>query len=169
MTTDRTEHDGQSVSAQTQAQFGERPSYSILVVDDDPSIRDLCTEMLISFGYHVDAAENGAVAWQALNTDSYDLLITDHRMPKVTGVELVKKLRAAHMALPVILATGAMPTEELDHHPGLRIEATLLKPFTIGTFLQTVQEVLSATDRAREQNEFQPIGRSQPAVGRSRL
>lgn len=124
------------------AQYGARPPHRILVVDDDASLRQFNTVVLIHSGYAVDSAEDGAVAWEALNTDNYDLLITDHNMPKVTGVELVRKLRAARMALPVILVSGVMPTEELDRHPGLRIEATLLKPFTIARLLETVQEVL---------------------------
>jgi DNA-binding response OmpR family regulator len=138
-------------------------------VDDDASIRDLNTEVLIHSGYAVDSAEDGAIAWATLQRHSYDLLITDQNMPKVSGVELVRKLRGARMALPVILATGAMPTEELDRHPGLRIEATLLKPFTIAMLLETVQEVLRATDNDREQNALQPIGRSQPVADSLRL
>jgi DNA-binding response OmpR family regulator len=167
MTEDRTEHAWKPASELVR--YGARPAHRILVVEDDSSIRQLNTAMLLHSGYEVDAAEDGEAAWQALNTDSYDLLITDHNMPKVTGVELVKKLRAAHMALPVILATGAMPTEELNRHPWLRIEATLLKPFTIAMLLRTVREVLRATDNDREQNELQPIGRSQPAADSLRL
>ncbi|MBE0543345.1 MAG: response regulator [Verrucomicrobia bacterium] len=140
MIDDRTEHALRPASER--ARYGARPTHRILVVDDDPSTRQLNTVVLTHAGYAVDAAEDGVVAWEALNTDNYDLLITDHNMPKVTGVELVKKLRAVHMALPVILATGTMPTEELDRHPGLQIEATLLKPFTIARLLETVQEVL---------------------------
>src|SRR5688572_5853988 len=86
----------------------------ILVVDDDPDIRQQSTEVLIHHGYHVDAAEDGAVAWDTLQVNGYDLVVTDHKMPKVTGVELVGMLRAARMALPVILISGAMPKDELN-------------------------------------------------------
>jgi two-component system capsular synthesis sensor histidine kinase RcsC len=167
MPDDRTEQAWKPASEQTRC--GARPSHRILVVDDDASIRQLSAEALVSCGYQADAAEDGAAAWRALNTDSYNLLITDHNMPNVTGLELVRKLRAAHMALPVILATGAMPTEELNRHRWLRIEATLLKPFTLAMLLGTVREVLRATDNDREQNELQPIGRSQPAAHSLRL
>src|ERR1022692_393627 len=84
----------------------KRPPYRILVVEDDPGILSLNTEMLIRSGYHVDAAVNGAVAWDALQLNSYDLLITDHNMPEMSGVELLKKLHAVRMNLPVIMATG---------------------------------------------------------------
>ena len=72
--------------------------HRILVVDDEPLIRELCTELLDDPGYEVDTAENGAVAWDALQMKGYDLLITDNEMPQVSGIELVKKLQAAQMA-----------------------------------------------------------------------
>jgi len=123
----------------------------ILVVEDDRDVRQLNTEVLSRSGYEVDAAEDGAAAWQALNTDSYDLLITDHNMPKLTGVELLQKLRAARLALPAILVSGAMPMEELNRHPELQIEAKLLKPFTADELLGTVKEVLHAIRGDRDQ------------------
>ena len=125
------------------------PPYRILVVDDDVSIRQLNTETLIRFGYVANAAEDGAAAWDALSADSYDLLITDHNMPKVSGVELLEKLRAARMALPVIMATGALPEQEFSQQPWLQPAATLLKPYTTEEMLGTVREVLRATDDAR--------------------
>lgn len=112
----------------------------------------------------MDAAEVGAAAWQALNIDSYDLLITDNKMPKLSGVELVKKVRSARMALPVILASGIMPTEELNRHPWLQLAATLLKPFTGEELLGTVKEVLRATDGPREQIAPPPIWEGQPSA-----
>jgi DNA-binding NtrC family response regulator len=123
---------------------------SLLVVDDDADIRQLTAEALTSVGHQVDTAEDGAAGWTALQANRYDLLITDHNMPKVSGVELLRKLRAAHMALPAILISGAMPTEELNRNPRLQIEATLLKPYTVEKLLGTVAEVLQATNGASE-------------------
>jgi DNA-binding response OmpR family regulator len=144
------------------------PPRRILVVDDDISIRQLSTEVLIHHGYDVDAAEDGAVAWNTLQHNSYDLLVTDHNMPKVSGVELLKKLRAARIALPVILVSGAIPTEELNRHPRLQLEATLPKPFTGDELLGVVKEVLRATDDVREQ--IAPRNwQSQPSAIRLRL
>jgi CheY-like chemotaxis protein len=87
------------------------PTHRILVVDDDRDIRRFSAHALIGSGYHVDAAEDAAAAWEALQIKAFNLLITDNNMPKLTGVELVRKLRSARMALPVIMATGKLPTE----------------------------------------------------------
>ena len=101
----------------SQIQDAPHPPERILVVDDDEDIRQLSAEMLISHGYEVDAVEDGEAAWNALlasdyGPDSYDLVITDNHMPKLTGLELAKRLRAQRMGLPVILASGTLPLEQ---------------------------------------------------------
>jgi DNA-binding response OmpR family regulator len=127
--------------------------HRILVVEDDEDIRRLNAEVLINSGYHVDAAEDGSVAWDNLQLNSYDLVITDNEMPKVSGVELFKKLRAAHMALPVIMATGKLP-DVLTRCSWAYPAVMLLKPYTSTEFLETVQEVLRVTECAT--NEIVP-------------
>ena len=114
------------------------------MVDDDISIRRLSTEMLIRSGYQVDAAADGAAGWKALQGNSYDLVITDNFMPKVTGVEMVKKLHAAGMKLPVIMATAMLPQEEFVSHPWLQAVTTLLKPFRANDLLSAVKKILAA-------------------------
>jgi DNA-binding response OmpR family regulator len=119
------------------------PPPRILVVEADPDIRQLNADVLTNSGYHVDAAGDSVAAWQALNTDRYDLLITDSDMPLVTGLELIEKLRYDDMKLPIILMSATLPTEELARHPWLRIQATLSKPYTLAELLVTVKKVLN--------------------------
>jgi len=120
----------------------------ILVVHDDNDIRALSTEVLIRSGYEVEAAADGAAAWQALNAEHFDLLVTDHEMPSVSGLALLKKLRAARMALPVIVATATYQRTEFTRDPWLQPAAALLMPYTVEEFLGTVREVLHAPERA---------------------
>jgi two-component system response regulator (stage 0 sporulation protein F) len=125
----------------------------VLVVDDDDVLRLLNTVVLVGSGYQVDSAEDGEEAWQALHAKKYDLLITDNNMPRLTGVELVKKLRSENVDLPVIMVSGEMPTEELNRHPWLHVTATLRKPFSGDELLVTVKGVLHESDNGREQLE----------------
>jgi len=118
------------------------PPRRILVVDDDVSIRQLSLEVLTGFGYDVDTAEDGAAGWEALNGGAYDLLITDNKMPKLTGIDLLRKLRSARMVLPVIMVTGLAPAHEFAGSPWLIPDATLLKPFTVDELLGKVKAVL---------------------------
>ena len=129
-------------------QFKTNPTRRILVVDDEPDMRSFNAEVLKDFGYHVDTAEDGLAGWKALHAvrhapESYDLLITDHDMPGLTGLALVKNLRAARIVLPVIMATGRLPTDDLFiRYPWLPPAASLVKPYTIGQLLGTVKAVL---------------------------
>src|SRR5579862_317214 len=137
------------------------PPQRILVADDDRDVRRVIAHALMGSGYHADTAEDGAAAWETIQIKAFNLLITDHNMPKLTGVELVRKLRSARMALPVILVTGKLPTEALAQNPSLRLAAMLPKPFSIDELLETVRTVLRATDHAPESLEPLPDSRSQ--------
>ncbi len=137
--------------ARADFQPAPNPPRRILAVDDNVDIRRLNAEVLTGAGYKVDAAQDGAVAWSALQLLDYDLLITDNQMPTVTGVELIMKLRAEDLTLPVILMSATMPTEEINAYPWLQIQATLLKPYSIVELLITVKEVLRMTPEDRDQ------------------
>jgi DNA-binding response OmpR family regulator len=120
----------------------EWPRHRILVVDDEPMIRRLHAKVMMDAGYHVETAEDGVVAWDALHLKNFDLLITDHSMPKMTGQELIGKVRASVMALPVIMATGVFPEEAFARSPWLKPAAILIKPYGIAEFLDAVKHVL---------------------------
>jgi DNA-binding response OmpR family regulator len=140
------------------------PRHRILVVDEDSDLRLLYADVLARPGYHVDVTQDGAAGWEALQANRYNLLITENDMPRLTGVELVKKLRSARMAVPVVMAAGRLPTHELARNPSLQLAATLLKPFAVDALLDTVKNVLRATASPREQINPLPNWRSQPSA-----
>ena len=109
------------------------PPHPIFALADQPDIRRLNAEVSIHSGYHVDAAADGAAARRALIADSYDLMITDNNMSRLTGAELLKKLRSARMALPVIMAAGTLPGEEFIRYPWLH---TTFAPEQLAVFPQ---------------------------------
>jgi CheY-like chemotaxis protein len=123
-----------------------KSAHRILVVDDDVPVCKLTTEMLIRAGFDVEAAPDGAAGWEAVQGKHYDLVITDNFMPNLTGIEMVKKIHAGSMNLPVIMATAIFPQEEFKLHPWLESIPTLLKPFKAAELLSTVRKVLSASD-----------------------
>ena len=131
------------------------PPRRILVVEDEPDLRRLNAEVLQNSGYEVETAEDGKAGWEALHAtrhspESYALLITDHDMPGLSGLALVKKVRAARMALPVIMATGRLPAGDiLNRYPWLPPAVTLPKPYSIGQLLRMVQAVLRTVGGAR--------------------
>jgi len=141
----------------------------ILVVEDDHCIRQINTEVLLNAGYLVDQAEDGAVAWDILQLKGYDLLLTDNEMPVLSGLELLKRLHAARLDLPVIMATGTLPKDEFTRYPWLKPAGTLIKPYTLDELLIAVREVLSVTDAAPGQNAPQAQWQIQPPAGGLRL
>jgi DNA-binding response OmpR family regulator len=133
------------------------PSIRILVVDDDADIRSLSATVLRRFGYEAETAADGATAWETLQAGTFDLLITDHDMPRISGIELVKKLRSARMPLPVVLASGVMPRQELDRHAWLQPITTLNKPFSNVQLLATVNAILAQPNPAPVHLETPPV------------
>jgi DNA-binding response OmpR family regulator len=121
----------------------------ILLVDDNEDLRALNAEVLERAGFQVDTAEDGAAAWKALKANRYDALITDNTMPGITGLDLIRKVRSEDMTLPVILASGTVPAEELNRSPWLQVDALLPKPYTVGELLRTVDQVLNTAGGTR--------------------
>ena len=117
-------------------------SRRILVVEDQKLIRELSIRALTNAGYLVDAAENGQSGWEALQARRYDLVITDNRMPELSGHDLILKLRSARMRLPVILASGHILPEHLAMGSALQPVTALPNPFTPDQLLAVVVKVL---------------------------
>ena len=140
-----TETLAQQAAANRKSLAGEQePVHRILVVEDDRDLRHLNTEVLTHYGYHVDAAEDGMLAWERLGEQSYDLMITDNRMPNMSGLELLKKMHATNRALPTVMATSEVPKAEFQNNPWLEPAAILSKPYTVMELVEKVRKVLAA-------------------------
>ncbi len=114
----------------------------ILVAEDDADLRRLNADVLTCSGYHVDAVADGADAWESLQGESYDLLITDNNMPRMSGVELLQKLHTSGTGIPVIMATSPVPALK---YPLPDFSKFLVKPYTPDELLNTVKRVLHAS------------------------
>jgi CheY-like chemotaxis protein len=127
-------------------------SIQILMAEDEPDLLRLGAGILRSKGYQVEAAENGWDAWNMLQRQSFHLLLTDNHMDRLTGMGLIRKLDAAGINIPVILATASKPPEELGKNPWLNIEILLLKPFTAEELMRAVEQVVGRTQHSTVQN-----------------
>lgn len=136
----------------------------ILVVEGEEDIRRLNSEVLICSGYQVDTAENGTAAWNRLQIDNYDLLITAQHLPEVSGTELLRKLHDTSICLPVIMTTRIMPTWEFALHPWLQATTMLRMPYTIELLLEKVKHLLHLTTSRRHEIAPPPNWRFQSAA-----
>ena len=78
----------------------------ILVVDDDPCIRESLGMLLISVGYDVAMADNGATAVSYLEARVPDVIVTDLKMPQMSGIELISHVRSRYPSIPVVAMSG---------------------------------------------------------------
>ncbi|MEA2941265.1 MAG: hypothetical protein QOD09_1794 [Bradyrhizobium sp.] len=114
---------------------------TILAVDDDPLIRMNVVDMLEDLGHVVVSAGSGREALQRLEERKFNLLVTDHAMPQMTGAQLVAQARARCPELAVILATGYA---ELP--PGVQIDVPRLsKPFSQADLAAALTEAMRAS------------------------
>ncbi len=89
------------------AESGKAKSCRVLVVDDDPDVGASTAAMLENIGHGVMLANSAALAIEMLrNNTPVDLVITDHAMPGMTGIELARRIRQMRPGLPIVLATG---------------------------------------------------------------
>jgi len=139
-----------------------KPHKRILMVEDDADICRLNSEDLRNAGYLVDALEDGDTAWEVLQRDSYNLLITDQHWPKLLGVELLKKIHDAHMVLPVIMITDILPKLEFAEHPWIQSATMLFEPYSSAELLGMVKNALATNAGVGGEIARSPILKGQP-------
>lgn len=134
-------HDASCIADSSPPPVPTRPR-RILVADDDDGIRCLLSTVLAGAGFDVNAASDGQEAWETLLHDHYDLLVTDHEMPRLAGIELIERICEAGLSLPVIIVSGAFSVEKVRDYPRRQIATVLPKPFGIWELLDAVKHVL---------------------------
>jgi PAS domain S-box-containing protein len=123
---------------------GER----ILVVEDDPMVRAISTELLTRAGYEIDAAEDGLDAIRLLETGAeYDLVVSDVMMPRMTGLQLAEELERRGIDLPIVFTSGYT-----ERHPVLASpdrSRFVAKPFSGEQVTAAVSELLRSCRSSR--------------------
>ena len=117
--------------------------YSVLLIEDDESLRELLRTTLISAGYAVLEAVNGRQGIRVFRKPPADLVITDLYMPERDGLEVIEALRRTHPQVKVLAISGASGT--MGYFPlaqSLGAVAVLQKPFAPSSFLNVVAQLL---------------------------
>lgn len=116
-------------------------SFSILVVDDEPPQLELISGFLKKQGFEVTLAESGEKALQIFRRESFDLVLTDQRMPNLSGLDLLKAVRAVNPETPVIVVTAYGSIETAVS--AIKAGATdyLTKPLNLDELLHRIEKV----------------------------
>jgi CheY-like chemotaxis protein len=117
-------------------------SQCVLVVDDDPSILALVTDILLDEGYQVRTATNGAEALQHIDDHVPAVLVTDLTMPVMDGLSLVEACRARPLTADMpIVVLSAESRATCDSVSTLGVQGLLTKPFDVGNLLDVIAQL----------------------------
>lgn len=123
----------------------------ILIVDDEPNIRDLLTTSLRFAGFAVQAVGNGAAAISAVLAEEPDLIVLDVMLPDMNGFSVTKRLRTAGYTAPILFLTAKDDTQ--DKITGLTVggDDYVTKPFSLDEIVARIKAILRRTMAADEE------------------
>ena len=120
----------------------------ILIVDDESGILYFIQNMFLADGYEVVIARNGEEAIESVRKDMVDLVITDLRMPRMDGMQLLRELkRGLAPSLPVIMLTAYASDETAIEAKKLGAFTYMAKPFNVAGLLGVVKRALCSGDK----------------------
>jgi len=123
-------------------------SRPVLVVDDQPEMRTALFEALTREGYAVALAENGEEALKKFKADPFEVIITDHRMPRLDGMQLLCQIKQLSPQTPVILITDQGTVDNAVEAMREGAFDYILKPFSMEVIEETVDRALNAANTA---------------------
>lgn len=113
----------------------------ILVVDDEPTVRNAIQMLLVHFGHVVQGADNGTAALARLETVRFNLVITDYAMPGMPGDELAALIKLRQPSLPIIMVTAFAYGLKANAKVAENVDYLLNKPFTVTELLHAIARV----------------------------
>ena len=114
----------------------------ILVVEDDAVLADGLQRSLGQSDFAVDRVDNGAIADQVLKDTPYDLVVLDLGLPRLDGFEVLRRLRARHLTVPVLILSAREALEDRVKGLDLGADDYLVKPFSLPEFEARVRALL---------------------------
>ena len=132
---------GPAVQAAPAAAATPARTGTVLVIDDDDSVRELVADVLASQGHRVMTACGGREGLERFEAGQFDLVITDLGMPDITGWDVVRGVRARRPETPVVLVTGW--GEVVETPADVRVDGLISKPFDVAKLTAAVSEALA--------------------------
>ena len=145
----------------------ERPR--CLIVDDEPRLRQVLVRLMEGDGFACTEAENGVAALEQLQRETVPLVLTDLRMPRMDGVELLREIRARHPDIAVVLITAIADVETAVGCLGIGAMDYLTKPFHLDEVRARVRQALEKRRLILENRAYQGRLEERVAVQARRL
>jgi len=128
----------------------------LLIVEDDRKLAEFVARGLRAERFAVDLASDGLEGQRYLDTYQYDLLILDLMLPQLSGTELLRRVRRAHSALPVLVLTARDATQDKVAHFEAGADDYLTKPFDFAELIVRIKALLRRTPQ--EHNDILRVG-----------
>ena len=123
------------------------PNMRVLVVDDFSTMRRIVRNILRQIGFqNVVEADDGTTAWEVLNREKIEFIVSDWNMPNMTGIELLRKVRASEqfMHIPFLMVTAEAQQENIIEAVQAKVSNYIVKPFNAQTLKSKIESVCAA-------------------------
>ncbi len=130
---------------------------TILLADDDDNLRRVLEFQLDEAGYQIKAAKDGAEALEIFNNNDFDCVITDLRMPKLSGLELIEKIKVADSEIPVIVITAFGEVETAVTAMKAGAFDYINKPFNRDEILLTIERAVNFSETKSENRQLREL------------
>ena len=123
----------------------------ILIVDDFSTMRRIIKNLLRDLGFNnTQEADDGKTALPMLQTNDFDFLVTDWNMPGMTGIELLKAVRADEKlaSLPVLMVTAEQKRDQIVEAAQAGVNGYIVKPFTAATLKEKIDKIFERIESA---------------------
>ncbi|RME98944.1 MAG: response regulator [Chloroflexi bacterium] len=114
----------------------------ILIVDDNPLMLKTLRDILQISGYRVEIAVNGREALEKIKADSFGCVLSDVRMPDVSGIELLHAVKKSHPNLPLVLMTAHSEDDLVQQARAAGVTAVLEKPLNMQSLLSLFEQFI---------------------------
>jgi len=114
----------------------------VLIVDDDEALLRVHARALASKGYQVETALDGLAAERALESASFDVILSDIDMPRMSGIQFLERVREHDLDVPVVLITGSPSVETAVEAMERGVLRYLLKPIDLETLVKVVDDAV---------------------------
>ena len=122
-------------------------SYSVLILDDDVDFNSLLTDIFEQADYAVTSLSNPLEALDAFKQQPYDLVVTDHKMPEMSGAEFMKQIKQIRPGVPVIMVSGYLENDTIRELISEGVGGVFLKPLNIFSLLERTTELIEEAQK----------------------
>ncbi len=131
----------------------EEPMVRILIIEDDEEMRSLLADFLREEGYEADSVDNGSEAFRILAQEPFDLVITDIRMPGLTGLDVLSAIKKFQFEIPVIVITAFGGEEVYRRSIARGADGYLEKPIHFHRLKTLIHDLVSSQEKRRGEKQ----------------